>query len=102
MIVETGWREQQKDKRRKSKELRKTFGFLELTHVTKMTLRSAGKTDTAKRCNEALKTNPKRALRITEARASHAKDDLVLYTQKSTVFVYWSSFDKKSIHKNSK
>jgi len=53
-----------------------------------MTLRSAGKTDTAKRCNEALKTNPKRALRITEARASHAKDDLVLYTQKSTVFVY--------------
>jgi hypothetical protein len=37
----------QRSKRRKSKELRQTVGFPELTHATKMSLRSAGKTDAA-------------------------------------------------------
>ena len=54
-------------KRRKLKELRKTFGFPELTHATKMSLRSAGKADSPKRCNEAFKTKTTRALRIIQA-----------------------------------
>jgi len=38
----------ERSKRRKSEELTKTVGFPELTHATKMNLRSSGKTDDAK------------------------------------------------------
>jgi hypothetical protein len=51
----------------KSKELRKNVGFPELTHATKMSLRSAGKTDAAKLFSEALETTPTRGLRIRKA-----------------------------------
>jgi len=44
----------ERSKRRKSKQLRKTVCFPELIHVTKMSLRSAGKTDAAKLCNEVV------------------------------------------------
>jgi hypothetical protein len=57
----------QRSKRRKSKELRQTVGFPELTHATKMRLRSAGKTDAAKGISEAFETTPKRALGIRKA-----------------------------------
>jgi hypothetical protein len=67
-------------RRRKSKELRKTVGFPELTHATKKSLRSAGKTDAAGRFNKALKRNTRRALRIIKASAPHAKNVLVQYT----------------------
>ena len=62
-----------------------------------MSLRSAGKTEAAKRCNEALETNPTKALRIIKAGVVHAK--MFWYIPKSTVFVYWSSFVEKSIEK---
>jgi hypothetical protein len=67
-------------KRRKSKELRKSVGSPELTHATKMSLRSAGKADAAKRCNEAFKTKTTRGLRIIRAWDAHAKNVLVPYT----------------------
>jgi len=51
-----------------------------------MSLRSAGKTEAAKRCNEALETNPTKALRIIKAGVVHAK--MFWYIPKSTVFVY--------------
>jgi len=57
----------ERSKGRKSKELRKTVGFPELTHVTKMSLRSSGKTDSAKLSSETLETIPTRGLRIRKA-----------------------------------
>jgi hypothetical protein len=54
-------------KGRKSKELRKTVGFSELIHATKMSLRSAGKTDAAKLFSEVLGATPTRVLRIRKA-----------------------------------
>lgn len=57
----------ERSKGRKSKELRKTVGFPELTHVTKMSLRSAGKTDAAKLSSEALERTPTKGLRIRKA-----------------------------------
>jgi hypothetical protein len=43
----------ERSKRRKSKELQQTVRFPELTHATKMSLRSAGKTDATKLFSEA-------------------------------------------------
>jgi hypothetical protein len=57
----------ERSKDRKSKELRKNVGFPELTQATKMSLRSAGKTDAAKLFSEALETTPTRGLRIRKA-----------------------------------
>jgi len=69
-----------KSKRRKSKELRKTRGFPELTHTTTTSLRSAGKRDAVKIFSEALETAPTRELSIRKAWAAHAKNSLVPYT----------------------
>jgi len=57
----------ERSKARNSKELRKTVGFPELTHATKMSLRYAGKTDAAKLFSEALETSPTGGLRIRKA-----------------------------------
>jgi hypothetical protein len=57
----------ERSKGRKSKELLKTVGFPELTHATKLNLRSAGKTDAAKLFSEALETTPTRGSRIRKA-----------------------------------
>jgi hypothetical protein len=54
----------ERSKHRISKELLKTVGFPELTHATKMSLQSAGKTDAAKLFSEAIETTPSRGLRI--------------------------------------
>ena len=62
MVVEN-WRlktEAKEGKRRKSKDLRKTVGFPELTHSAKISLISAGETDAAKLFSEALEANPTR------------------------------------------
>jgi hypothetical protein len=58
----------ERDKRRKSKDLRKTVGSPELSHATKMSLISAGETDAAKLYSEALEATPKREIRIRKAR----------------------------------
>jgi hypothetical protein len=65
-------------KGRKSKEFRETVGFPELTRVTKMSLRSATKTDAAKLFSEALETTPTRGSRIRKAMTAHAKTVLIL------------------------
>jgi hypothetical protein len=70
----------ERSKRRKSEELRKTAGFLELTHTTKMNLRSSGKTDAAKLFSEILETTPARGLRIRKAWGAHAKNVLAPFT----------------------
>ena len=56
------------------------MGFPELTHTTKMSLRSAGKRDAAKIFSEALETAPTRDLNIRKAWAAHVKNVLVPYT----------------------
>jgi hypothetical protein len=53
-----------------------------------MSFRSAGKTDAAKRSNEALKTNPTRALRIIKVWAAHAKNVLVPYTPEEALSLF--------------
>jgi hypothetical protein len=57
----------ERSKRRKSKELRQTVGFPELSYATKMSLPFAGKTDVTKCFSEALEATPKTALRIRKA-----------------------------------
>jgi hypothetical protein len=47
-----------RSKHRKPKQLSKTVGLPELTHTTKISLRSAGKTDDAKLLRKALETTP--------------------------------------------
>ena len=70
----------ERSKRRNSKELRKIVGFPELIHATTVSLRSAGKTDAAKRFSEALETTPTGALRIRKSCGAHAKNVSVPYT----------------------
>jgi len=69
----------ERSKRRNSKELRK-IGFPELIHATTVSLRSAGKTDVAKRFSEALETTPTGALRIRKAYSALVKNVSVPYT----------------------
>lgn len=57
----------EKGKGRKSKELRKTVGIPDLTRVTKMSLRTAGKTDAVELFDESLETTPTRGSRIRKA-----------------------------------
>jgi hypothetical protein len=54
-----------------SKELRTTFGFLELIHATHISLRSAGKRDVTELFIGALDTMPSRALRLRIVWAAH-------------------------------
>jgi len=56
-----------------SKELRKTFGFPDLTHATNITLRSAGKTDAADIFFGALGTMSSTALGFLIVWAARAK-----------------------------
>jgi hypothetical protein len=86
----------EKSKRRKSKELRQTVGFPELTHATKMCLRSAGKTDAAKLFSELLETTPKRTLRIRKAWAAHAKNIVVPYTSEEALSLFIEAHLTKS------
>jgi hypothetical protein len=64
----------ERNKRRKSKDLRKTVGFPELTHATKMSLMSAGETDAAKLFSEALEANPTTEIRTRKAWGAHTKN----------------------------
>jgi hypothetical protein len=64
-----------------------------------MSLRSAGKTDGAKRCNKALKTNPTRALRIRKAWVAHAKNVLVPYTPEEALSLFTEAHLTKSQYK---
>jgi hypothetical protein len=68
----------ERNKRRKSKDLRKTVSFPELTHAAKMSLTSAGKMDAAKLFSEALEATPTRKIRIRKVRGAHTKNVLVL------------------------
>jgi len=61
-----------------------------------MSLWSAGKTDAAKRCNEALKTNPTRALKIRKAWVAHAKNILVPYTPEEVLSLFTEAHWTKS------
>ena len=70
----------ERSKRRKSEELRKTVGFPELTHATKMNLRNFGKTDAVELFSETLETTPGRGLRIMKAWGAHAKNVLAPFT----------------------
>jgi hypothetical protein len=69
-VVVENWRLKTAAKRAKAenqKSLEKLSAFLILTHVTKMSLRSAGKTHAAELLNEALETAPTKRLRIRKA-----------------------------------
>jgi hypothetical protein len=66
--------------RRKSNELQNTLCFPELTHGTKMSLKSAGRTDAAEISIEAVETTPTGDLRIRKAWAARTKNVLVLFT----------------------
>ena len=63
-----------RSKRRKLKQLRKTVGLPEVTHTNKICLRSAGKTDATKFHSEALVTTPRRTLSIQKVWAARAKN----------------------------
>jgi hypothetical protein len=92
----------ERSKRRKPKELRQTAGFPELTHATKMRLRSAGKTDVAKLFSEALETTPTRALRIRKAWTAHAKNIVVPYTPEEALSLFIEAYLTKKNTNNSK
>lgn len=62
----------ERSKRRKSKDLRKTFGSPELTHATNIILQSASKTLNV--LFGALETTPKRTLRNRKVWAAHTKN----------------------------
>ena len=75
--------------RRKSKELRNTVGFPELSQASKMSLRSSGRTDIAKLHSDTSETTPTRALRIRKVEAAHAKKCIdTVYCRRSTVSVF--------------
>ena len=71
--------------RRKSKKLRNTVDFPELTQANTMNLRSSGRTDVAKLHSDTSATTPTRALRIRKVGAAHANNVLVLYTAVETL-----------------
>jgi hypothetical protein len=85
----------ERSKRRKSKELQQTVGFPELIHATKISLRSAGKTDAAKLFSEVLEITP-RALRIRKAWAAHAKNIVVPYTPEEALSLFIEAHLTKS------
>jgi hypothetical protein len=85
----------ERSKRRKSKELRKSVCFPELTHATKMNLQSAGKTRASRLFNASLETTQTKGFRIRKACGTHVKNILSPYT-------FEAHLTKKSIHKNSK
>jgi hypothetical protein len=80
-------------------KIQRAVGFPELTHATKMSLRSAGKTDAAKLFNEALEATPVRALSIRKAWAAHAENVLVLYAPKEALSLFIEDHLTKSRHK---
>jgi hypothetical protein len=92
----------ERSKRRKSKELLKTVGFPELTHATKMSLRSAGKTDAAELFSEAIETIPSRELRIRKAYAAHAINVFVLYISEKVLSLFIEAHLTKSQYKKFK
>ena len=77
--------------RRKSKELRNTVGFPELTQTTTMNLRSSGRTDVAKLHSDTSETTPTTALRIRKVGAAHAKNILVLYTAEEALSLFFET-----------
>jgi len=82
--------------RRKSKDLRKTVGFPELTHATKMSLISAGKTDATKLFSEALEATPTRETGIRKASGVHTKNVLVLFTPEEALSLFIEAHLTKS------
>jgi hypothetical protein len=78
----------ERSNRRKSKELRNTVGFPELTQATTMNLRSSGRTGAAKLHSDTSETTPTRALRIQNVEAVHTKNVLVLYTAEETLSLF--------------
>jgi hypothetical protein len=86
----------ERSKRRKSKQLRQTAGLPELTHATKMSLRSTGKTDATKVFIEAFERAPTKALRITKAWTAHAKNIVVLYTLEEALSLFIEAHLTKS------
>jgi len=78
----------ERNKRRKSKDLRKTVGFPEITHATKMSLISAGEMDAAKLFSEALEATPTREIRIRKAWGAHTKNVLVLFTPEEALSLF--------------
>jgi hypothetical protein len=86
----------ERNKCRKSKDLQKTVGFPELTHATKMSLISVGKTDAAKLFNEALEATPTREIRIKKAWGAHSKKVLVLFTPEEALSLFIEAHLTKS------
>jgi len=82
--------------RSKSKELRNTVCFPELTQATTMNLRSSGRTDAAKLHSDTLETTLTRALRIRKVEAAHAKNVLVLYTSEEALSLFSEAHLSKS------
>ena len=86
----------EKSKRRKSKDLRKTVRFPELTHATKMSLISAGKTDAAALVSEAVEATPTREIRIRKAWVTHTKNVWVLFTPEEALSLFIEAHLTKS------
>jgi hypothetical protein len=86
----------EENKRRKSKDLRKTLGFPELTHATNMSLISAGETDAAKLFSESLEANPTREIRIRKAWVAHTKNFLVLFALQEVLSLFIEAHLTKS------
>jgi hypothetical protein len=80
-------------------KIQRAVGFPELTHATKMSLQSAGKTDVAKLFSEALETTATRALSIRKAWATHAENVLVLHAPEEALSLFIEDHLTKSQHK---
>jgi len=81
-------RSERSERRKSIKDLRKAVGFPELTHATKMSLISAGKTDAAKIFSEALEATSTREIRIRKAWGVHTKSVLVLFTPEEALSLF--------------
>jgi hypothetical protein len=89
-----------KNKRRKSKDLRKSIGLPELAHATNMNLLSVGKTDAAKLRSGALETAPMKALRIRKVWAAHTKNIFITYTSEEALSLFTEAQLTKSQYIN--